>query len=76
MINGPGKHSVKSRTSEVTMAVATAGAVRYATKTFRPDDARLGNRTLTLSWHDCDPWRRVVGPCGAMGPRLRGSSSR
>ena len=26
MINGPGKHSVKSRTSEVTMAVATAGA--------------------------------------------------
>ncbi len=27
MINGPGKHSVKSRTSEVTMAVATAGVV-------------------------------------------------
>jgi|GEM_PF-3879048 hypothetical protein len=26
MINGPGKHSVKSRTWEVTMAVATAGA--------------------------------------------------
>jgi hypothetical protein len=26
MINGPGKHSVKSRTSVVTMAVATAGA--------------------------------------------------
>ena len=26
MINGPGKHSVKSRTSEVTMAVAAAGA--------------------------------------------------
>jgi hypothetical protein len=26
MINGPGKHSVKSRTLEVTMAVAAAGA--------------------------------------------------
>ena len=26
MINGPGKHSVKSRTSKVTMAVATTGA--------------------------------------------------
>ena len=26
MINGPGKHSVKSRTSEVTMAAAAAGA--------------------------------------------------
>jgi hypothetical protein len=26
MINGPGKHSVKSRTAEVTMAAAEAGA--------------------------------------------------
>ncbi len=26
MINGPGKHSVKSHTSEVTMAAAPAGA--------------------------------------------------
>ena len=29
MINGPGKHSVKSRTSEVTMAVAAAARRRH-----------------------------------------------
>jgi hypothetical protein len=33
MINGPGKHSVKSRTAEVTMAAAEAGRRQRATMT-------------------------------------------
>jgi len=37
MINGPGKHSVKSRASEVTMAAA--GVASTPTKTFRPEES-------------------------------------